>query len=119
MRRLLTVSGLVLQVLYFVFTALSYGEYEYSGAGVGKGFAFMIYSIIAAVLCLGVYLAEVVYAFVKKYSVFNLVKLLAVIGSIPLCYFCIGGDVVSAMIWNAYFVGVFLLETVALFCKNE
>lgn len=118
MKKLLTIFGLLLHVFYFVLTALSFGEYEYSGAGVGTGFAFMIYSVIAVIPCLGAYLAEAVYAFVKKYSVFNIVKLLAILGSIPLCCFCVGRGIVPAMLWNAFFGGIFVLEIVALSRKS-
>ncbi len=115
MKIALTISGLGLQVVYYILAVLSLCNYEYSGHGIGKAFAFWIYAMLTASLCVLIYCVEAVYTQQKDKSRFHTIKLVSVILAIPLLVFIgMTAAPVCSVIWNIYFIGLFLLEIVSL-----
>lgn len=118
MSKNLTVIGLACHILYFVLTVLSLGDYEYQGYGPGKAFKYMILSAYVAIICVTLYLIGAMCALIRNRRIFNIIRLLAVIISIPVGYNCIGYGYTPALIGNAYFLILFIIEIISLFLKD-
>ncbi len=119
MKKVLTIIGLALHLIYYVFAILSLGDYEYIGYGVGKAFAFWIYAMLISLIVIGVYLADGIVSFVKRRRTFELLKLILIALSFPVCV-CVGcsAGVANSIIWNIYFAIVFVMQITSLFVKE-
>lgn len=112
----LTVVGLLLQIVYYVLLVLSLGDYEYSGVGVGRAFAYWIYAIITAIPCVLCYLIPAVHRFQTDKSRHSRIMTAAtVIGFLLLLTIGSAGDTAMAIVWNIYFLALFVLEIRSLF----
>lgn len=120
MKKLLTVCGLVWHVIYYVFSLLSLGKYEYIAQEVGRAFAYWIYAMITSLIVIGIYFFDGVFSFIRCSNVFNTIKLCLAVALIPLCVFvgCSAG-VMNSIIWNSVFAVAFVMQIVSLFAKNE
>lgn len=118
MKKVLLSIGLSIHIFYIVLAILSLGDYEYSGHGVGRAFAFWIYAMMVAMPIIGIYLAEGILSFVKCGKYLSLIKLIVVCILVPLYVFvgCSAG-MVQSVIWNTYFFAVFVIQIVSLFTK--
>ena len=116
MKRILTVIGLTLHVIYYVFAVLSLGEYGYSGHGVGKAFAFWIYAMLTAIVVVVIYLIDGAITILKNRRRFFVIRQIVLALLVPLCLRvgCTAGAVYSA-IWNSIFAAVFLMQITSLF----
>lgn len=118
-RKILTGCGTVFQILYFYFTVLSCGRYEYTEEGYGKAFLYMIFSILVLIPCLAIFLADTIWSYAKNRRSFDLLRLIAVLLSVPVAMFCIGYGLVVTILWNGYFLGVLALNIVSFFLKGR
>lgn len=120
MKKILTIIGLLLHIIYYVFAILSLGDYEYSGYGHGTAFAYWVYAMAISILIIIIYIAESIISLINSQRTFNIIKLIVVIALVPLVYY-VGGtaDTVCSIIWNIYFTVVFILEIISLFIKNN
>ena len=114
----LTGCGMAFHVLYFYFTFLSFGNYEYSGEGHSKGFQYMLLSILALFPCLLLYLIDGILAFAKNRRRIDLLRFLALLVCIPFALWCIGYGVVPTILWNVYFLLILVWQTVSLFLRS-
>ncbi len=120
MRKVLTMVGLVLHIIYYIFAILSLGNYEYAGYGVGKAFAFWIYATIISLPCLSIYLIDAIKSILTNKKIFNILKLVIIVLAVPLWRTLGGsGNVVCLIIWNIYFAIVFFIQIMSLFVKCD
>ena len=118
MRKVLLSVGLSIHIIYIVLAILSLGDYEYSGHGIGKAFAFWIYAMMIAMPVVGIYLVEGILSFVKHRNRVNFLKLVAVGILVPLhLYVGSSAGTVQFVVWNTYFLMIFAIQIVFLFIK--
>ena len=119
MNKILTVVGLIFHIIYYMLAILSLGEYEYIGYGVGKAFRFWIYAMLISLIIITVYLTDGIIAFVKNRKLFNILKLIFIIVTVPFYIFvgCSTG-IANSIIWNIYFAIVFIIQIISLFVKR-
>ena len=111
--------GMTFHIIYFVFAVLSLGDYEYSGHGVGKAFAYWIYAIIFAFPTVAFYLVDAITTFIKRKRTFNIIKLVVMSLLIPALSIGTSAGVKQSIIWNTYFISVFVFQFISLFIKQK
>ena len=111
MKNRLLKAGLILHIIYYVLAILSLGNYEYSGEGIGAAFAFWIYAMLISIPCIIVYIIEAIKSIIKKRNFFNVLKLILVIGLVPMLWY-IGGsaEILCSIVWNVYFAVIFAMQ---------
>lgn len=116
---LLSVALAVLSLVMAFLESLSPIENEF---GISRSFAMWIYSAIIAAFSLIFYFIDAIFSAIKVSlkinPVFNTVLTLVLLGAIPMCLFFGGG--LSPLLWNIYYVGMFILElvSIALHCAK-
>ncbi len=112
MKKVLLGIGLALHIIYYVHSILSLCYNDY------RAFDYWLKAMVIAMPVVAVYFIDAIKSLVNK-TTFNIIKLTTVIISIPLLLF-VGCtlDTVCSIIWNSYFVILFLLETISLFIKS-
>lgn len=120
MKKILTIAGLILHIVYYVFALLSLGNYEYSGDGIGRAFAYWIYAMCVALLSIGIYYIDAFWSILLSRKPFQILKFIVILLAAPLCLL-VGGSAGAAnsMIWNVYFAFVFAVQVISLFVKSE
>lgn len=85
--------------------------------GVSDSFALWIFNVILAMFSLVFYTIDAVLSIIKAcmriHPLFNAILALLLIGAIPMVIF-VGGKPVFTYLWNVYYLGIFILETVSV-----
>lgn len=120
MKKKLTIAGLILHIVYYIFAILSLGDYAYSGYGVGLKFAYWLYAMCFALFCIGIYYIDVFWSILLSRKPFQILKFIVILLAAPLCLL-VGGSAgaANAIIWNVYFAFVFAVQVISLFVKSE
>ena len=86
--------------------------------GYSDSFTFWIYSVATAFCSLPFYLTDAIFLLKKaKNGIrpgFNTALGILLIVAIPMCFFVGGAPGITAYIWNAYYLVIFILEIVSL-----
>lgn len=114
MKKYIPLFGIGLHTVCFVFAVLSLGDYEYAGYGVGRAFAFWIYSMLIAVPCIAVYFVDAILSLKDKKSAIGIAKLIFLILAV-LIFLFIGAraELLCFAIWNIFFMGLFIFEIIS------
>lgn len=86
--------------------------------GVSRSFALWVYAVLVAMLSLIFYTVDAVLSIVKvfrkNHPVFNAVLAVTLIAGIPFFIFIGGGLGINIYIWAAYYLLMFVLESVSI-----
>ncbi len=87
--------------------------------GIGLSFALWIYAIIMAMISLIFYAIDGIICLIKAIQeeedrILNIILTLVTIGSIPMMIYVGGGLEINIMIWNVYYIGMYVLEIVSV-----
>ena len=97
---------------------INYVPQAEEGFGVSPSFAFWLYGILIAMFSLIFYLVDAVLSIIKVFKridpVFNGILALLLIGAVPMVIFVGGGLGINVYIWNAYYLGIFVLEIISI-----
>ena len=113
MNKLPSSIGLLIHIVYYILSILSL---FYTGI---KSFDYWLHAIVLAIPITILYLFESIKAFKNNKNIFNTVKLIVIIISVPLFIFVGGTDAtICSIIWNIYFFIIFVIEIISLFAKS-
>lgn len=86
--------------------------------GLSGAFALWVYAVIFAIISIVFYLTDAVMCirktFGEKLDVLDAVLIFWVFGSIPMVIFVGGALGINILIWNVYYLAMYLLETVSV-----
>ena len=86
--------------------------------GINKSFGLWIFSMIVALFSLLLYVIDailsVIKAFMRIHPRFNAVLAILLIAAIPMAILLGGSPGIGNLIWNIYYVGIFILEIVSI-----
>ena len=86
--------------------------------GVSRSFAFWVFGMIVAYISLFFYFIDAVLSaikvFMKIHPVFNAILSIMLLGAIPMGLFVGGGLGINILIWNAYYLAIFILEIISI-----
>ena len=86
--------------------------------GVSRSFAFWVFGMIVAYISLFFYFIDAVLSaikvFMKIHPVFNAVLSIMLFCAIPIGIFIGGGLGINILIWNAYYLAIFILEIISI-----
>lgn len=120
--KLFRLIGIILNLLSFAlviaayFASLNEVPVNY---GISRSFALWIYSVIIAIFSLAFYVFDTVMR-IKNVGKnlprsLNTILTILVIGAIPMVYFVGGGLGINIVIWNAYYLALFIVEGISVF----
>ncbi|MBO4216983.1 MAG: hypothetical protein J5940_03475 [Clostridia bacterium] len=106
--------GLVVHIVYFVLAIISlccyYTQSPPAEGGLPLAFRWWFWSTIVAAVCIFFYLIGAVSGIIAKRDTLEKIKLVIVVGAIPMWGFGVGHFVV----WNVFFVILFAVELIPL-----
>ena len=110
----ISVISFILVISAFI---LAVNEPEVS-EGVSRSFALWIYSVITAMISLLFYVLDA-FVCIKEITarcqeIFNTVLVVLIFGSIPMVIFVGGGLGINILIWNLYYLLMFVLEAISV-----
>ena len=86
--------------------------------GINKSFGLWIFSMIVALFSLLLYVVDailsVIKAFMRIHPRFNAALAILLIAAIPMAILLGGSPGIGNLIWNIYYVGIFILEIVSI-----
>ena len=86
--------------------------------GVSRSFAFWVFGMIVAYISLFFYFIDAVLSVIKVFMnihpVFNAVLSIVLFYAIPIGIFIGGGLGINILIWNAYYLAIFILEIISI-----
>lgn len=120
-RLLKTISviiGMLLNLLSFalVIAALVLDSKEIPpSTGVSRSFGMWVYSVFTAIMSIYLYLIDLYTSFrhLRSRKILLILKILLVLGSIPMVILIGGRLGICILIWNIYFAVVFLIEIIS------
>lgn len=119
MKKSLLIISLVLHIVYYIVVVLSLGDYEYVG-GVGMAFKLWIYAMLFAPLCLLSHLVQSVVELLFHKNTVGVIKLVLIVIGFPLFFiFGMKSGVISSIIWNVYFLFIFIIQISSLFIRKH
>ena len=116
------IIGVVVHIVYFVLAIISlccyYTQSPPAEGGLPLSFSWWFWSTMVAAACIFCYLIGAVSGFIAKRDTLEKIKLVIVVGAIPMWGFGVGYFVV----WNVFFAILFAVELIPLiieFKKNN
>ena len=121
--KLFLIGGLFLHLASFILVGFAIWAsiaIPYNGGTFHISFAFWIYSVIAAILAVPLYIADAVVSIFKNFGAFLFIKLPLALAIAPMVViFGDSGDGTSLLIWYVYFVVLFIVEAISLFREYD
>lgn len=114
----ITALSLLLLIVALV-VSLFVSPIDEAVGGVSRSFALWTYSVILAMISLFFYAIDGVICLIKAVQekedrILNIILTILIIGSIPMVIYVGGGLGISILIWNVYYIGMYILEIVSI-----
>ncbi len=117
--KIFAIIGMVISLVSFAYMiAALVTSFTVEGSEMGHpSFSYWMFGILAALCSLLFYFIDAVLSIIKilmgMHPIYNAILALLLLGAIPMWIF-VGGRPDLALLWNAYYLAVFVLEVISI-----